>query len=157
MFRSACLALLLAMPLSAAADVVANYDALAQSNDRTLRNERSRQSVVSELDRDLQDLGARYLPSGQTLQIRFVRLDLAGDFEPWHRGMEDVRIMRDTTPPRIHLQYALLQDGKLLRQGEARLSDLNYLSDPRARSSRDRLVHEKLLLQDWFRKSFPQG
>jgi len=58
------------------------------------------------------------------------------------------------TPPRIHFDYTLFQHGKPVRRGEARLSDMNYLSDPRARGDGDRLVHEKLLLDDWFRKSF---
>ena len=42
----------------------------------------------------------------------------------------------------------------MLRQGDARLSDMNSLWDPRGRGDDRRFVHDKLLIQDWFRKTF---
>jgi len=155
MFRAAFIALASGLVLTPVqAGVLANYDVLAQSHDRALRSESDRRSVAAELDRHIQRLGERYLAPGQDLHIEFTRIDLAGEYEPWRTGWQDVRILRDVTPPRIHFDYTLFQHGKPVRRGEARLSDMNYLSDPRARGDGDRLVHEKLLLDDWFRKSF---
>jgi hypothetical protein len=136
------------------AGVVANYDILAQSHDRALRRESDRRDFATELDRHIQRLGDRYLAPGQELHLQFTRIDLAGEYEPWRTDWQDVRILRDVTPPRIHFRYTLLQGGQPVAKGEARLSDMNYLSDPRARGDTDRFIHEKLLLDDWFRRTF---
>lgn len=155
MLRGALVALTLGLTLTPVqAGVVANYDVLAQSHDRALRRESERRSVAADLDRHIQRLGKRYLASGQDLHIQFTRIDLAGQYEPWRTGWQDVRILRDVTPPRLNFRYTLFQNNKPVRSGEARLSDIYYLSDPRARGDDDRFIYEKLLLDDWFRKTF---
>lgn len=156
MLRPAFLALALVVTGAALAhaDVVVNYDALAPTHDRDLRNPRDRALVTRELDDTLRKLAARHLRDGQDLRIDMRELDLAGDYEPWNGGFRDVRILRDTTPPRIRFHYVLTQNGRIVAQGDARLGDLDYLSDPRARMRNERLIHEKLLLQDWFRDTF---
>ncbi|SMO87208.1 DUF3016 domain-containing protein [Paracoccus laeviglucosivorans] len=159
MFRTVCQAtcasLLCAMLATPAmADVVVDYAGLAGSRDPGLRSDRDRRIVVAQLDRSIQELGQRYLQPGQDLRIDIVELDLAGDFEPWRSGMQDVRIMRDVTPPKIRIRYALTQNGQPIQSGEARLGDMNYLSDPRAMNDSEPLIHEKLLLRDWFKKTF---
>ncbi|WP_230382988.1 DUF3016 domain-containing protein [Paracoccus shanxieyensis] len=157
LLRCVCLAALLALPLSAPpllADVVVDYAGLSSSRDAGLRHDRDRRQVAAELDRDLQKLGRRYLRPGQTLELQIAQIDLAGDYEPWRSGFQDVRILRDITPPRIVLRYQLVEDGRLIAQGQAKLGDMNYLSDPRARGDGTPLIHEKLLLRDWFRKTF---
>ncbi|WP_425331318.1 DUF3016 domain-containing protein [Paracoccus ravus] len=53
---------------------------------------------------------------------------------PISTGWQDVRILRDVIPPWLHFRYTLLQNGRALQRGEARLSDLDYLSEPRARA-----------------------
>lgn len=146
---------LLAVPMAAPAGPVSvTYVAPEKFRDREFRQAQSRASALAEFDRWFTELGARYLPPGQSLRVEVLDMDLAGDFEPWRSDWQQVRFLRDTTPPRIHLRWQLEQGGKTLRQGDARLSDMNYLWDPRGRGDDRRFVHDKLLIQDWFRKTF---
>lgn len=101
--------------------------------------------------------GERYLPPGRTLTIDVLDIDLAGEYEPWRPSFSDVRIVRDTTPPRFKLRYVLAQKGRRLRSGEAHLSDMNFQMNSSARVSSDRYAYEKALLDDWFRQTFAAG
>lgn len=140
-----------------AAQVGVTYVAPETFRDREFRQASSRASALAEFDRWFAEFGARYLPPGAQLRIEVLDIDLAGDFEPWRTGWQDVRFLRDTTPPRIHLRWQLEQGGKLVRRGDARLSDMNYLWDPRGRGDERRFAHDRLLVQDWFRKTFAPG
>lgn len=158
MLRTLAMLALLAVPLGArAGSVGVTYVAPEQFRDREFRQAQSRASALAEFDRWFAEMGARYLPAGQSLRVEVLDIDLAGDFEPWRSDWQDVRFLRDTTPPRIHLRWQLEQGGTLLRRGDARLSDMNYLWDPRGRGDSRRFVHDKLLIQDWFRKTFASG
>ena len=113
--------------------------------------------VLAEIKTHLQRLGGRFLAPGQNLTIDILDIDRAGMDEPWRGGsMGDVRIMRGVTPPRIKLRYVLNEKGKRARSGEETLTDLNYQMNPSARFGGDRLVYEKALLDDWFRRMFPR-
>ncbi|MDQ7263191.1 DUF3016 domain-containing protein [Paracoccus sp. PS-1] len=163
MLRILCLSLALGLAAPAAmagpaalaeGRVTVTYVAPETFRDREFRRERSRVSALAEFDRWFAELGARYLPAGQSLQVEVLDIDLAGEFEPWRSGFHDVRFLRDITPPRIHLRYRLLQGGAVVRAGEERLTDMNYLSNPRGHGDGRRFVHDKLMLQGWFRKTF---
>ncbi|AJE47122.1 DUF3016 domain-containing protein [Celeribacter indicus] len=160
MFRPLCLSLLLALPVLATAAPVAaggitvTYVAPESFRDREFRQAHSRASVLAEFDETFGQLAARFLPEGQDLAVEVLDIDLAGEFEPWNFAYRDVRILRDTTPPRIRLRYTLLEAGQVLAQEEVRLSDLNYLSWHGGRSSTERFAYDKRLLEDWFRKTF---
>jgi hypothetical protein len=113
--------------------------------------------VLAELKAHLQRLGGRFLAPGQNLTIDILDIDRAGMDEPWRGGgMGDVRIMRGATPPRIRLHYLLNEKGTRARSGEETLTDINYQMNPSARFGGDRLVYEKALLDDWFRRMFPR-
>ncbi len=113
--------------------------------------------VLAELKTYVQRLGGRFLAPGQNLAIDILDIDRAGMEEPWRGGgMGDVRIMRGVTPPRIKLRYVLNEKGKRPRGGEETLTDINYQMNPSARFGGDRLVYEKALLDDWFRRMFPR-
>jgi len=113
--------------------------------------------VLAEIKTHLQRLGGRFLTPGQNLTIDILDVDRAGMDEPWRGGsMGDVRIMRGVTPPRIKLRYVLGEKGKRARSGEETLTDINYQMNPSARFGGDRLVYEKALLDDWFRRMFPR-
>jgi len=78
----------------------------------------------------------------------------AGDYEPWHgpRG-SDIRIMRDIYPPRITLQYTLKDaSGRIVDEGEAKLSDTGYLHNLGLKSDSDPLRYEKRLIDDWVKR-----
>jgi hypothetical protein len=98
---------------------------------------------------------ARTLPDGQRLLVTITDVQRAGRREPWRIGtMSDVRIVRDTTPPRIELNYQLVaQDGAVLKEGSRRLTDLDFMH--RAGFHRGELLsHEKNLIDDWMRRDF---
>ncbi|WP_233577724.1 DUF3016 domain-containing protein [Paracoccus yeei] len=97
---SLALPALISAPDTAAADVTVTYIAPEKFRDREFRQERTRASALAEFDKEFEKLAARYLPAGHDLAIEVLDIDLAGDFEPWNFDLRDVRIMRDTTPPR---------------------------------------------------------
>lgn len=156
LFLSAAIALpvLISVPDMAAAEVTVTYVAPDRFRDREFRQDRTRASALAEFDKEFGRLAARYLPAGQDLAIEVYDIDLAGDFEPWNFDFRDVRIMRDTTPPRIRFRYTLSQAGQVLRQDDVRLSDMSYLSRPGASSDTERFAHDKGQIEDWFRKTF---
>lgn len=148
------LPVLIGVPDTAAAYVTVTYIAPERFRDREFRQERPRASALAEFDKEFAKLAARYLPAGQGLAIEVLDIDLAGEFEPWNFDYRDVRIMRDTTPPRICFRYTLTEAGKVLKQDEVRLSDMNYLSRPGAANDTERFAYDKQLIEDWFRVTF---
>jgi len=100
----------------------------------------------------LNSLARSQLAPGQRLEVKFLDIDLAGEFEPW-RGpqFDNVRIMKDIYAPRFDLEFKLTgADGKILREGKRKLRDLFYLN----RMVLDRsepLCYEKDMLSDWIR------
>lgn len=96
---------------------------------------------------------ASMLGPGQTLQVRFTDIDLAGDIEPGtDLLMNEVRRVTGQYPPRLKFQY-LLRDsqGQTLKSGDADLRDLGFQVSPSGSSS-DPLRHEKRLLDQWLRE-----
>lgn len=110
--------------------------------------------VLDALKAHLEQLGAKKLPAGETLQITITDIDLAGRFDPQPGGNDRVRIMRDVDWPRIDLHYTLQQDGRTLADADASLSDMNYLASSSLRRSTDPLRYEKDMLDAWFAKTF---
>lgn len=96
---------------------------------------------------------ARILAPGQRLDIEVTDVDLAGEYEPWRGpGFNDVRIVKDTYPPRINLDFVLYgADGKVLREGSRKLRDPAFLSGAAA-TDHDLLRYEKSLIDRWLRR-----
>ncbi len=96
---------------------------------------------------------ARILAPGQRLDIEVTDVARAGQYEPW-RGpnFNDVRIIKDTYPPRIDLNFTLYgADGKVLRQGQRKLRNAAFLSNG-SHIDQDSLRYEKSLIDLWLRK-----
>jgi hypothetical protein len=107
------------------------------------------------LARYLQDLGERYLPDGDVLQISVLDIDLAGHVRPARRGTVDIRVVRGGADwPRIKLRYTLRAGDKVLQSAEETVADLDYLSHRTDYAARDPLRYEKRMLADWFRARF---
>ena len=104
---------------------------------------------------DLRVHADRLLPPDEQLQVTFEDIKLAGDFEPWHRpGLDDVRVLKDIYPPRAQLHYRLLAgDGRVLREGDAKLADLSYLQRA-VPDTTDALRYDKRMLREWLRREF---
>ena len=152
-FAGTVLALLFA-PVAAKAGVVVQFVAPDRFADADFRRPAGREALMRELERHLKGLGDRYLPPLQTLTIEITDLDLAGRYEPFNIGFNEVRGMRDITPPRVKLSYRLAAGGRTLAAGTETVSDLNYLSNIRARNASGSLPYEKAMLDDWFRRRF---
>ncbi len=138
-------------PVSVKWDDPAKFTEIRQS---TNRFEAERGDWVQQLARYLQTTAAKPLQPGQTLDVTLVDIKRAGDYEPWHgpRG-RDIRIMRDIYPPRISLQYTLKDaSGRIVSEGDARLSDTGYLHNIGLKSDSDPLRYEKRLIDDWVRR-----
>ena len=78
-------------------------------------------------------------------------VDLAGREYPT-RGVRDLRIVRSNGVdwPRIDLQYAVEQDGQVLRSGAAELRDMSLMDRIGRANDSDALRYEKRMIDDWF-------
>jgi hypothetical protein len=113
-----------------------------------------RSGVLKEIESYFDYLGERYLKHGQVLSVEVLNIDLAGQYEPWRFELRNVRIMRDVTPPRFRLRYALVDRGKLLVRAEENVADMTYLWGGGSTYGDQRLGYEKKMLRDWFRRRF---
>ncbi len=97
---------------------------------------------------------ARQLPAGQTLQLQFTDIDLAGRLLPFRT--REVRVLTGQADwPRIDLRYTLRAGDRTVASGTADLADLNYLADTAFLDPRlGELPYEKRLLQQWFTRTF---
>jgi hypothetical protein len=102
----------------------------------------------------LQSLGQR-LPGNQSLKIEVLDVDLAGDVRPSRRDAEPIRVMRGRTDfPRFHVRYTLSADGRVLRTGEERVTDVNYGRGLPVHRDFSGLAYEKRMLESWVRARF---
>ena len=98
----------------------------------------------------------KLLPPGQQLQVHVDDISLAGSFEPWHQpGTQDIRILKDIYPPWMSLHYTLLAaDGKVIREGDAKLRDGSYLQREPPGYPTDPLRYDKRMVDEWLRDEF---
>jgi hypothetical protein len=97
----------------------------------------------------------RSLPPGEKLSVTITDVQLAGGFEPWHRGdLARTRIVRDTRPPRIDLRFKVeAASGGVIKEGERKLRDIAFL-DHSVYHRSEPLAHEKNLIDTWLTKEF---
>ncbi len=136
----------------AAADVKVNFVNPQGYRDFESETASMRNEMLGELRQTLVALGARYLKPRQTLKIDVLDVQRAGLFRD--TTASHTAILTPNTPPRNDVQYTLQQSGKILLQAHDAITDIDYFLDPSAHLSSDRLVYEKQVLQDWFRKRF---
>jgi len=112
-----------------------------------------RENALKDIGEHFNRLG-RGLPPGQDLRIEVLDIDLAGRMIPSRRRSSDVRVYntRGTDWPRMQLRYVLEQDGRVIKRGEARLSDMNYLNHSRYFDNVT-LRYDKQMIDDWYRKT----
>jgi uncharacterized lipoprotein YbaY len=113
-----------------------------------------REQALEDISDHFKELG-KTLPPGQDLSIEVLDVDLAGRERPSRFLGEDVRIMRGEADwPRMHLRYTLSQNGKLIKSGDAQLSDMGYMDHLNLYPSTERLPYEMQMMDDWFKKTF---
>jgi hypothetical protein len=101
----------------------------------------------------LQQTAAKFLSDGQRLEITVTDIDLAG--ENLNNQPNQIRVMKDLYAPKIKLKFQLLDgNGKVLKEGERRLTDTNYLSQAGRPGSSEPLYYDKQLLKQWVQDEF---
>jgi hypothetical protein len=121
------------------------------------RNAFDRERAQKSLADHLQSLGAQ-LPDGQSLQLTVLDVDLAGELR--HIGANEVRVLRGRADsPHIKLRYKLqdtqANESRVLKSGDATVSDLGYFFNTHAIDGRyGDLPFEKRMLQQWFTHNF---
>lgn len=109
-----------------------------------------REEVLRDLSDYFTTLG-KSLPQGQDLAIEVTDVDLAGREYPNTRGGRDLRILKGQADwPIIVLHYTLTQNGQVLRSGDARIADMDYLHRINRHWDSERLRYEKRMLEEWF-------
>lgn len=146
---------LLLLPAPAAsADVTVHFALPEQYTDVGYGYDTARN--LGALGGHLERLSARCLAAGETLEYRVLDINLAGRNEWWHRGGDDLRVMRDITWPRIELSFVWRDAvGKVLGEGHEQVSDMSYLwRSAWVRNDSDPLPHEREMLRDWIERRF---
>ncbi len=117
-------------------------------------NARDREQLLKELTEHFNKMGQK-LPAGQVLKVEVLDVDLAGRMVPRRFSPDELRVLRGGADwPQMHLHYTLEQDGKVLRSGDAQLSNMMYQERINRYSSGDPLRYEKQMMDDWFDKEF---
>jgi hypothetical protein len=102
-----------------------------------------------------------YLQAGQKLTVTFNDIDLAGDFMPSTlSNSNQIRVVKPIYRPRMEINFQLTgADGKVLKEGQRTLMDMNFQMDqPASVTSGDRpLFYDTQLLLRWLQKEFPQS
>ena len=112
-----------------------------------------RKQVLEELSTYFTKLGEK-LPAGQDLVIEITDIDLAGREYPNFNSGRELRILKGTADwPIINLRYTLTQNGQVLKVGDSRLSDMNYMQRISRFSDSDALRAEKRMIDDWFNET----
>jgi hypothetical protein len=151
--------LLVALTLSlsagwASAVVEVRFIDAAQFSDIKDANFRRQDDYLESLQAHFKLAGEKQLP-GKDLKVEVTDVDLAGRVEPYRRGVDMIRILRDMGDgPSISLRYVLSEGGVEVRHGEARLWDPGYLSGFNRYSDGDPLRYEKRMIDTWFQKEF---
>ncbi|MDI1337286.1 MAG: DUF3016 domain-containing protein [Lacunisphaera sp.] len=132
-------------------------DKFTDIKDGFMDSERDHEYLLGELKAQMVTLAAKYLGAGQSLEIKVTDVDLAGDFEPW-RGIDfdHVRIVKDIYPPRMNLEFRLLDaNGTVVSEGKRRLQNLGFLMTL-GMPPNDPLRYDKEMIRDWMRQEFYQ-
>jgi hypothetical protein len=109
--------------------------------------------VLKDIEAHINKLGTQ-LPAGQDLSVEILDVDLAGRMEPQFRGAQEVRILRGGADwPTIELRYRLEAKGAVIKRGESRVADMNYLRHRPRYEASDIIRYEKQMLDEWFNRT----
>ncbi len=113
------------------------------------------QYYLDVLSEHIQKYAGRRLAAGQKLEVTIKDVDLAGEFLPTHNSADQVRVIKEIFVPRVTLAFKLTgADGRVLKEGERRLQDLNFMSNLSINGRNEPLFYDKALLTDWISREF---
>jgi len=145
--------LLLSLPsISQEAPVQVQYvhaENFADVGNHRFSDERIRAAYLEQLQGHLVKRAAALLAAGERLSVSVTELDMAGEFEAWRPPLGDARVVKDTYPPRIDLNFRIAaDDGKVVKEGARELRDPAFLLGAN-RYADDPLRYEKALIDRW--------
>lgn len=110
---------------------------------------------LEDLSSHIQKTAGRTLPAGQKLEVTIKDIDLAGEFLPTRPELNTVRIVKEIYTPKISLTFKLTDaNGTVIKEGERRLTDLNFMSNISLIDRNQPLYHDKAMLTEWIRTEF---
>ncbi len=113
------------------------------------------QYYLDQLMGHVQKEAATQLADGQKLSVTFTDIDLAGDFLPSRPGLNNVRIIKEIYTPRMSLTFQLTgADGKVIKEGERKLIDMNFMMNISIIDRDQPLFYDKPLLTNWVKDEF---
>jgi hypothetical protein len=116
--------------------------------------------AVSERDDTLKKLREHFekrgaaLPTGTDLKVEVLDVDLAGRREPLQLSAStEMRILRGGADwPMMRFRYVVEANGKVMKSGEVKLAELNYLQRYNRYPTSEPLRYEKQMIDEWFYK-----
>jgi hypothetical protein len=112
-----------------------------------------RKEMLDQITDHFVKLGAN-LPQGQDLRIEITDFDPAGRLIPSARLGRDLRVLTGRADwPRMELNYAVEQNGQVIKSGQAQLQDMNYQQTFSHYFDSEPLRYEKQMIDDWFDKT----
>lgn len=131
----------------------AQFSEIKQSNNRW---EARRGDWVQQIAKYVRKRAEQRLPGGDRMSVTINDIRRAGQYEPWRgANVSSTRFVRDIYPPRIELSFTLTgADGRVIAQGDRKLTDLAFLMNTPTAGSSDTLRYEKRLIDDWLSKEF---
>lgn len=134
-------------------------DKFTDARDGYTGTDAGREAILNQLRDYMLEQAQIYIPPSEKLIVSVTDVDLAGDFEPWRGSQWDnVRIVKDIYPPRMNVDFRLVDGtGKLIKGGTRKLTNLAFMTELTVQFQDDPLRYEKTLLHDWFRSEFPRA
>ena len=117
---------------------------------------RARAGLLEELRRYIERDAAAHIAAGTRLEITVTELDMAGAYRQGPGGGGQMRVIHDSTPPRIDLAFVLrAADGSVVREGRRELRNPQFMFGSPPSSAP--LRHERELVESWLAREFAPG
>ncbi len=119
---------------------------------------RSRNDLMEDIERDVSQSLAKLLPAGNSMEIEFTNIDMAGWIDPFSQP-DQIRLIRNHDKSELNFNFRWLSaDGALLKEDSVTLIDHNLqsLKSRRSRYSNTRLAYEMAMFDNWLRKLVKQ-
>jgi hypothetical protein len=112
-----------------------------------------RKEMLDQITDHFKKLGQN-LPAGENLRIEITDFDPAGRLIPSARLGRDLRVLTGRADwPRMDLNYAIEQNGQVIKSGQSQLQDMNYQQSFNHYFDSEPLRYEKQMIDDWFAKT----
>lgn len=144
----------------ALAEVTVRFQPVGQYTDLVVDSSRPvrENDLLKEFEKHFKDLGERYLPKDDVLEIGVEDIEMAGANKSWRTpDYDDARFIRDMHPPIITLHYIWHDKAgnlKADKREEVTEQDFLIVRGSGYHTNNDPLHYEKDLLDRWFSRTF---